>query len=139
MNNNDIIKQIEQIEKQLKYLKGQFKSNQPEQMSPSQKAIKVITASKSTVEQVKESLQVLIETPQTLSVKQTAFIIYFGLLNKPEVGQDIDYFIKIELGKRKYDQRTSFIAEIQDVLDKNYNNNRQFKLKLLNYLESFKK
>lgn len=139
MNNNDIIKQIEQIEKQLKYLKGQFKSNQPEQMSPSQKAIKVITASKSTVEQVKESLQVLIETPQTLSVKQTAFIIYFSLLNKPEVGQDIDYFIKIELGKRKYDQRTSFIAEIQDVLDKNYNNNRQFKLKLLNYLESFKK
>lgn len=95
MNTTDIVKQIEQIEKQLKYLKSQLKNDQPQELTPVSRAVKIITGGKSSTEEVKSSLQILVDSPQPLSFKQCAFCIFFAFMNHNELGEDIDYFFDL--------------------------------------------
>lgn len=139
MNNAEMIKKLEDIDKQVKYLINQLKNNSQEQMSPTQKAVKTITCSKSNNEQVKQGLDVLCNTPDSLSAKQVAFVLYFAFLNKNQLGDDIDNWFGVEVGKHKYSQRTSFIEQVQDILAKNYKNNSFFTSKLQDYLEGKKR
>lgn len=136
---NDTLKRLEEIQKQVKSLINQLKNNQQQEMSPTQKAIKVITGSKSTNEQVKNALQTLVQSPDSLSVKQTTFVLYFAFLNKTELGDDIEYWFGIELGKHKYNERNSFIEQMQDIIRENYKTNVEFSSKLVSYLEHKKK
>lgn len=137
MTEQEIVKKLEDVEKQVKYLIGQLKNNK--EMSPTQKAIKVITGSKSTNEQVKNALQTLVQSPDSLSVKQTTFVLYFAFLNKTELGDDIEYWFSIQLGKHKYNERTSFLEQMQDIVRLNYKTNVEFSSKLVSYLEHKKK
>ena len=111
MADKNILKKLEEIEKQVKSLINQLKNEneQTQELSPIQFAVKTVTCSKSTNQQVKDALQILVESPEPLSVKQVAFCIFFASLNKKDLGEDIDYWVSIELGKHKYSERDSFI------------------------------
>ena len=137
MTNDQIFKKLEEIDKQVRYLMNQLKENK--EMTPTQKAIKVITGIKSTNEQVKNALQTLVQSPDSLSAKQTTFVLYFAFLNKTELGDDIEYWFGIELGKHKYNERTSFLEQMQDIVRLNYKTNVEFSSKLISYLEHKKK
>lgn len=137
MTEQEIVKKLEDVEKQVKYLINQLKNNK--EMSPTQKAIKVVTGSKSTTQQVKAALQTLVQSPTPLSVKQVSFITYFAFLNKTELGDDIEYWFSIQLGKHRYNERTSFIEQMQEIIKNNYKNNMQFSNRLITYLEGKKK
>ena len=139
MTQEQIYKKLEEIEKQVKYLKNQLKNNDQQELGPVQKAVKTVTCSKSTVEQVKDALQVLVESPQGMSVKQATFVLYFAFLNKNELGDDINYWFDIQIGKHKYTERTSFIEEMQSIIKSNYKTNATFSQKLCGYLDSKKK
>ena len=137
MTNDQIYKNLENIEKQVKYLMNQLRENK--EMSPTQRAIATITGSKSTSEHVRAALDVLYNSPEPLSYKQVAFCVFFAMLNHSELGEDIDSWVRIELGKHKYNERTSFIEQVQQTIEANYKSSIQFKTKLFNYLESKKK
>ncbi len=140
MNNAEIVKKLEEIDKTVRYLVSQLKKNEePKEMSPIQKAVRIATCSKSTEEEVKEALQTLIETPQTLSIKQAAFVLYFSMLNRQSLGEDINYFFDIELGKHNYRDRESFIQGVGRVIENDYKGSADFKVKVANYLETKKR
>ena len=139
MNDYEMIKKLEDIQKQVKYLINQLKNNSQKQMNPTQKAVKAITCSKSTTEDVKNGLDVLCNTPDPLSAKQVAYVLYFAFLNKNQLGDDIDSWFGIQIGKHKYSQRTNFIEQIQSIIAQNYKNNDSFTGRLQNYLEGKKK
>lgn len=139
MNNTEMIKKLEDIQKQVKYLINQLKNNSQQEMNPTQKAVKSITCSKSTTEQVKQGLETLCNTPDSLSAKQVAFVLYFAFLNKNQLGDDIDNWFSVQIGKHKYSQRTDFIEQVQDIIAQNYKNNSSFTSKLQSYLEGKKK
>lgn len=138
MNNYEMIKKLEGIQKEVKYLINQLKNNNDQQMSPTQQAVKSITCSKSTAEDVKKGLETLCSTPDSLSAKQVAFVLYFAFLNKNQLGDDIDNWFGIQVGKHKYSQRTRFIEQIQSIIAQNYKNNSSFTGRLQTYLEGKK-
>ena len=141
MNTQDIYKKLDQIEKQVKYLKSQLKSNtkQTEELSPVQKAIKTITSKTASEQQVKDSLNVIVQSSQQLTPSQSAFALYFLALNRQNLSDDINWFFSIEVGKRKYNQRDNYLDAIKNVLDDKYTSNQTLTDKLKEYLESMKK
>lgn len=140
MDNTNILKTIEQIEKQLAYLKKQLKGTPTQDQSPLSKAIKTITGGHSTTEEVKGALQTLIDTPQPLSPKQLTFCLFFAMLNHNELGEDINYFFDLELGKHNYKERTKLIEQVRENINTNYTKcSTQFNQRINNYLISKEK
>ena len=134
MNNNEIYKKLDQIERTIAFLKKQLKNDQDN--SPLSKAVRTITGGKSTTEQVKDALEVLVETPQPLSWKQCSFCLFFALLNHNELGEDIDYWFNLQLGKHNYKERTKFIEQIRENINCNYKSSTEFNERINNYLNS---
>lgn len=140
MTEQEIIKRLEEMNKNINYLIKEIKGNQTQNMSPLQTAVRTITGSKSSVEDVKQALQFLCQSPEPLSVKQVAFCAFYSLLNKKDyVGEDVDRWINIELGKHKFNERTDFIQQVQQVIEDNYKAGGNFKQKIKGYLDSKKK
>ena len=133
-----MIKRLEEIEKTVKSMIAELKGGQIQMLNPVQKAVKDITTCKSTRDEVKSALEVLCGTPEVLSVKQTAFCLYFALLNKSELGEDIDCWLGIQIGKHKKSERDYFIQQVWNVIDNNYKSQGDFKERLKNYLNSKK-
>ena len=137
MNTQQIFKQIEQIEKQLAYLKKQLKNEQDS--SPLSRAIKIVTGGHSSSQQVKDALQTLVNTPQALSPKQLTFCLFFALLNHNQLGEDINYWFDLELGKHKYTERTKLIEQVKENINMNYKCSTEFNERINNYLTSKEK
>lgn len=136
MNTQDIIKKLDEMEKTIGYLKKQIKGEMD--LNPVQKAVKVITASKSTSAQVKDALDTLANSPSTLSYKQVSFCLFFALMNHQQLGEDINYWFDLQLGKHKYNQRSEFIDLVLETINTSYKSTGDFNLKINNYLNSKK-
>lgn len=142
MNQKEILKKLEEIEKTVKTMIAELKGNQKQQaaMGPLQIAVKTITSSSSSTEDIKQALQFLCQSPEPLSVKQVAFCTFYSLLNKTDaIGEDVDRWLNIQIGKHKYNERTDFIQKVQDIIEENYNARGNFKQKIKGYLDSKKK
>ena len=137
MNTNDIIKKLDQMERTITYLKKQLKGEQD--TSPLSRAIRTITGGKSTSEEVKNAFQTLIDTPQALSFKQCSFCLFFAMLNHNQLGEDINYWFDLELGKHKYNQRTKFIEQMREIINCNYKCSTEFNQRINSYLSSKEK
>ena len=137
MTEKEMITKLEQMEDTIRSMIAQLRGNK--ELSPIQAAVRDITSSKSTRDKVKESLNLLCETPEQLSIKQTAFVVFFALLNRSELGEDIDYWFSIQIGKHKRSDRDSFLQQVWNVIDSNYNAKGDFKQRLKNYINSKKK
>lgn len=139
MNNNQIIKKLQEMNKTINGLIKELKGNSTAQLSPFQRAVKVATSKNSTDDQVKEALNVFVESAEQLTVNQFAFVVYFLALNKQHLSQDINWFIGIELGKHKYNQRDSFIDGVVKVLEQKYKTNQTISDGLKVYLNNMKR
>ena len=115
------------------------KVEQPKELTPFQAAVKIATSKNSSDEQVKQALNTFVESPEILTPSQFAFCLYFLSLNKAHLGEDINYFAGIEVGKHKYSQRDKFIEAVQTTLEEKYKNNRELVAKLEDYLDSLKR
>ena len=136
MTQKEMITKLEQMEDTIRSMIAQLKGNK--ELNPTQQAVRNITSSKSNREKVKESLNLLCETPEQLSVKQVAFVVFFALLNRGELGEDIDYWFSIQIGKHKYSDRDNFLQQVWNVINTNYNAKGDFKERLKNYINSKK-
>lgn len=137
MTNNQILKRLHQIEETTNCLIQHFRHNTD--LNPLQQAVATVTGGHSTDDEVKQALQTLVDSPQPLSFKQCAFCLFFAMLNHNALGEDINYWFDLQLGKRKYSERTDFIGQIQFIINSNYKSKPQFKEKLNNYLNSKKR
>lgn len=132
MTEQQIIKKLEDLQKQINSLLVELKGKK--ELGPIQQAVKDATNSKATSSEFVQALETLYKSPEQLSNKQVAFVLYFGMLNHKDLGEDIDYWLSLELGKRKYNQRTEAIEDIRRIIDQNYKGNDSFKQRLDEYL-----
>ena len=139
MDKKQVIKKLEEIQKQVNYLIKQMKGFEQEDVSPFSQAVKIATAKNSTDEEVKKALEVFGQSPQALTVNQAAFVLFFLALNKPTLSEEVNWFFGLEVGKHKYNQRDSFIDAIGKVLEDKYSSNMTLVNGLKMYLGNFKK
>lgn len=143
---------VERIEKAIKSLNDKIdllinkidngkkkKQEQNIQLTQFQKAVKVATAKNSTDEAVKNALNTFVESSEQLTPSQFAFCIYFLWINKKHLSDDISWFIGIQIGKHKYNQRDQFIESVQKVLDEKYKNNQNMVSQIKIYLDTLKR
>ena len=119
--------------------KSTKKVEQPKELTPFQAAVKVATSKNSSDEEVKQALNTFVESPEILTPSQFAFCVYFLALNKTNLGEDINWFIGIQIGKHKFSQRDKFVGQVQATLKEKYKNNNNLVSKLIEYLDTKKK
>lgn len=115
------------------------KNVQPKEQSQFQKAVKIATAKHSTDQEVKNALNTFVESTQILTPSQFAFCVFFLGVNKSHLADDVSYWVGIEIGKHKYNQRDTFISSVQDILTQKYTSNKQLVGKIKTYLEGLKR
>lgn len=140
MNNTEILKKLEEIERTVKFLIKELKGNAvPAQLSPFQRAVKVATSKNSSDDEVKDALKVFVDSAEQMTVNQFAFVCYFLAMNKQHLSDDVNWFVGIELGKHKYDQRDTFIDEVTKVIDEKYRSNQSISSGLKVYLNNLRR
>ena len=137
MNQKEMLKSLEEIEKTVKQMIAELRGSQT--LTPFQLAIRTVTSKNSTDQQVKDALKLFIQSPEQLTAKQFAFAVFYLAVNKYHLSDDINYFIDIEIGKRKYSQRDNYIDEVVGVLENKYKSNQTLVSSLKIYLSSMKK
>lgn len=138
---NELMYKLDQVLKALGKSpnKTTKKVEQPKELTPFQSSVKIATSKNSSDEQVKQALNTFVESPEILTPSQFAFCLYFLSLNKAHLGEDINWFVSIEIGKHKYSQRDKFVEQVQSTLEQKYKNNRNLVAKLEDYLDTLKK
>ncbi len=146
MNMND--QQFEQLMEKLDQVinainktppKSTKKAQTQKELNPIQQAVKNATNSKATREEFLKALETIYTSPEQLSNKQVAFVLFFGMLNHKDLGEDVNYWFDLQLGKRKYNQRTDATEEIRNIIQQSYKGDAKFKQKIDNYLVSKEK
>ena len=138
MEQKDLVRELNKIQRQLNDLIKQLNYSQKE-MSPFQLAVKTATSKNSSDAEVKDALNVFVESAEQLTVNQFAFVVYFLALNKQHLSQDVNWFVGIELGKHKYNQRDNFIDGVVKVLGEKYKSNQSISDGLKVYLNNLKR
>ena len=138
MEQKDLVRELNKIQKQLNDLIKQLNFNQQE-MSPFQKAVKIATSKNSSDAEVKQALNTFVESAEQMTINQFAFVIYFLGVNKQHLNEDINWFVGIELGKHKYNQRDAFIDGVIKVIGEKYRSNQTVNEGLRTYLTNLKR
>lgn len=115
------------------------KKKEQTELSPFQKAVKTATAKNSSDEDVKTALTLFTDSTQQLTPSQVAFCLYFLSINKPQLGEDVNYWLSIEIGKHKYNERSDFIQKVVGTLEQKYSSNQTVVNGLKLFLEKFKR
>lgn len=138
---NELMEKLDQVINAINKTptKSTKKAQTQKESTPFQQAVKIATSKNSSDEQVKQALNTFVESPDILTPSQFAFCLYFLSLNKPHLGEDINWFVGIQIGKHKFSQRDKFVEQVQATLKEKYKNNNNLVNKLIEYLDTKKK
>lgn len=138
MQNKEILKELNKIQKQVSDLIKQINYSQ-KPLSPFQAAVKTATSKTSSDQDVRDALNVFVESAEQMTVNQFSFVVFFLAVNKQHLSDDVNWFVGIELGKRKYSQRDTFIDSVIKVLSEKYKSNSSVVNSLTVYLTNLKR
>ena len=138
MQNKQILKELNKIQKTVGDLIKQINYSQ-KPLSPFQSAVKKATSKNSSDQDVKDALNVFVESAEQLTVNQFSFVVFFLAVNKQHLSDDVNWFVGIELGKHRYNQRDTFIDSVIKVLSEKYKSNSSVVNSLTVYLTNLKR